>query len=239
MKVTVRYAFTDQVVPPRCRLPREVVQIGKIEVLIREVTSNAAPVAIVGKRKAGVNARNVPNVEWRWFNRKLWTAYDSLNGEVSAHTSGGSDWAYIIPGDIDLCGENGWNLPCFRSGLGVANHFCDDEARAQIAAWAKSCLVIDGTVYRVAAEPCYVLHTLGLGGDHGGTHLSVAESFNTNIRRDYYFPATCLSEAQEHGRQIAAERGDKVNVWLDPEVLIDVLIPEAVRLKRKRARRSA
>jgi len=54
----------------------------------------------------------------------------------------------------------------------------------------------------------YLVHTFGLGHNHGGTSLFVQESYNPNISKSRYVPATDLSGAIDLFFKTACGRGD-------------------------------
>lgn len=64
------------------------------------------------------------------------------------------------------------------------------------------------TSYFGTGEPRYVINTLGLGHNYGGTYLSVDFEYNENLGKDRYFRADQFEEATKVAIKIALDRGD-------------------------------
>ena len=91
-------------------------------------------------------------------------------------------------------------------------------------------LVIDGDVYTQSGEPRYVIHTFGLGHNHGGTSLSITNYYNPNIGSSNYFNALQRGEAVAYAKQVAARRGDTDYIaGLGKNIDIKVYMPEIIR----------
>ena len=233
MKVTVRFGFEKQVIPPRCRKPRAVAQVGEHTVDLLEVSAIDAPVAMITEnRKDGLVFGILPDVEYRWYGERLWTSIRTFNGRVSSFTSGKPDWNYSIQSELVMHDRNCWNrssYPC-HPGLQLSNRKSELEMQEEIDAWADNCLIIDGTFYRVANEPRYVVMTFGMGNNHGGTSIHLDDWYNPNVGHNRYFSALDLDKAQDLARELAAARGDTHTLLLDPDPFIKVLIQDAVRV---------
>ncbi|TAN25003.1 MAG: hypothetical protein EPN31_16320 [Castellaniella sp.] len=242
MHIKVEFVFAAQVVPPRCRKPRSVTMASDIVVEVRELTAGQAPVALIARSDSQLNEH--PDIAYRWFDGKLWTALATSSAEPCARTSRGTDWDYSLPttecrkGEawpvVRLYGDLGRNLVGASNSWAILDHYIGtnelasrEDAEAAITRWAADGLLIDGVYHRVAPEPRYVVMTFGLGGNHGGTYLSVTDYNNSNIRPEAYFGATDLAAAQAYTRATAAARGDTTAVGVDPLPFLDVRLPEA------------
>lgn len=213
-----------------------------IVVKIREVTAGQAPVALIARSDAARSGH--PDIEYRWFEDKLWTSVVTSCAEPCAKTSRGTDWDHTMPTTERREGEP-WPLVRLYSDptgdlVGASNepatldHFLGadgltsrEDAEVEIIRWAADGLLIDGVYHRVAPEPRYVVMTFGLGGNHGGTYVSVTDYTNSNLKPEAYFGATALAEAQAYARATAAARGDTTAIGVDPSPFLDVRLPEA------------
>lgn len=84
-------------------------------------------------------------------------------------------------------------------------------------------------------EPRYVVQTFGLGHNHGGTSLFIAEYYNSNIGKDRYFNAMQREEAIAYGKYVAMRRGDTRDVdRIGQREWIDVMMPEMVKVNPNR-----
>lgn len=74
MQLTVNYSYVEQIVPLRCRKPRpQRFDDGVVVLNIREVTSEQAPVAIIGVEQDAAGEHTHEPVAYHWFDGKLWT----------------------------------------------------------------------------------------------------------------------------------------------------------------------
>lgn len=224
MELTVTYSYVEQIVPPRCRKPRPVrFDDGAVVLSIREVTSDQAPVAIIGHGTDIATGANLKPVVYRWFDGRLWA-----DGPISDCTRRGSK-PHVTPGPIlDLVSDSS---VLSYSPLGI--HCGVYEGKMAIADYLHTCcydwLMIDGQLHCPASEPMFVVMTFGMTGNHGGTALMTADVLNPNIRSEAYFSVLELEKATEYTLRIAGERGDTVKVNTDPGFQFEVLIPEAVQ----------
>lgn len=207
MKVTVTVKYNEPYLPtPRCRKYRNRTASKDTALTIREVTGEEAPVAFIVHKYDG-------DQEIRFFNGKCYKA---------------SKWSDYH------CGASGLLPPeklvdYFRGRYDYWN--CNyKENRKAFAEEAKRFLVIDGVLWEQTGEPRYCIYTFGLGHNHGGTSLSVDFYYNGNISKDRYFSALESARAVATANRIASGRGDTESVGKFHK-MIDVLIPEAVKVK--------
>lgn len=237
MKTSIRFSYTQQVVPPRCRKPRDVrFDDGLLSVTIREVTAEQAPIAIISKPTC--EADGEIEVAYRWYGGQLWTSVHLDGGRPRGLTAREKDWDYqSIPEEVDVRSDSYGHGENYGLGLKYRAHGSRDEVVAAIRTWSKGHLVVDGVFYRPAAEPRYVVMTFGLGGNHGGTAVMVTDWFNPNVSRQAYFSLMEKDAALERGAQVATDRSDTRSLPMKlstPD--FQILLPEAIRVglrKRK------
>ena len=222
-KQTVRFNYTENVVPPRCRKARRVELQTTMQVSIREVTSDEAPVAIreYSSEFAGEHVGEAIT-EYRWYAGKLW-----ILRQTQARSLG--------PWKTETVAE-------FRAvnSLGPSNWYASKaEVRKTILGYARDTLFIDGLRWEATGEPRYVVMTFGLGHNHGigwGTSLSTDTWCNSNISGDRYVRCDDYQGAVALATRIAIARGDTKALPIEDQnpTRFEVLIPEAVRLKPSR-----
>lgn len=213
MQITREYTQVDRgVIPPRCRKPRDIFHEGRTTVVeVREVTAAQAPVAF--------RVRNIQRDSWdelRWHDGQLWSKYLPWSGQTEDSIAGSKHF----PADI-------------RKHSGYGGTFdSDEEAHAAYEEWARRYLIVDGVVYQRSGEPRYYVATYGLGGNHGGTALSVDSGFHPNIKMLNYFTAAQFEQAREAAIRVALDRGDTKSAerLRTQEPDIQLLIPEAQTL---------
>ncbi|MGV8846493.1 MAG: hypothetical protein ACOH1Y_09230 [Propionicimonas sp.] len=202
------------VVPPRCRNPRDVLHADVTQVLVPEVTSLEAPVAMSYQYATGDWVD-----EYRWWGNTLWEPFLPWSGQLDP-TVPGSDQ---FPTKVNVRG--GWDIERNR-------HQDYAAALAAVPTRFGGYLIIDGLVWRTAGEPRYEIHTLGLGHNHSSSGLGVANHYNGNIGRSRYFRADQHQEAKAEAVRVALARGDTLSVpRIEKEPAIKVLIPISVRCR--------
>lgn len=105
-----------------------------------------------------------------------------------------------------------------------------DRKITNIKTIAEETILIDGYVCKPIAEPMYVIHTFGLGNNHGGTSFSITNHYNENIHKERYYNALQRKEGLKDAIAIAKRRGDTkyVEYMRKSKYRIDVLMPELV-----------
>lgn len=71
MQVTIPFEYTVRRIPPRCRKEREFIERGSVIVDIPNVSTSAAPVALI-EHGVGYFGDKFTR-EYRWFDHRLWT----------------------------------------------------------------------------------------------------------------------------------------------------------------------
>lgn len=134
-------------------------------------------------------------------------------------------------------GKTGYTVPQLMQKLRhCLPWYCQDEASAQKSAQkqADEFLVVHSgahtEVWMQMGEPMYEIGTFGLGHNHGGTVIFIANHYNDNLPKERYFTALEGNEAVEKAVEIARARGDTNSVELLRETdRIQVFMPELVR----------
>jgi len=215
MEFTAKYDFYEEYIPPRCRKPRSRLVEKTMAVTISEVTDSEAPVALITTTwETRKGEFGLTETLYRWYGKKLYTPCISHSGEeYTIH-----DVAHRI---------NETRFPAVS----------EQERRAKVRQNAKRYLIIDGVLHEQSGEPMYTYTTFGLGRNHGGTGFFIETCYNTNKNYRNYFNAFQREEAIKCFKSAALGRGDTESVKSEPEINIEVLLPEAVRRKPKRHER--
>lgn len=208
MELQVEYKYLEGYLPtPRCRKLRYRDAEGSLSVTVTEIKGEDAPVAFI------VENYDNSKKEYRYYDGELWTKvqWRDLHCEKTGLLPL-SELQWYIHGVYAY-----WN--CSR-----------DEIEESYRKGAERYLIIDNIVYQVTGEPRYVAMFFGLGHNHGGTSLMIAEYYNSNISKDCYFNALERQKAIEFTKQRAIRRGDTDDVdKIGKSYDIKVLIPDAVK----------
>ena len=224
MKITIPYGFTAQVIPYRCRKSRPEYRNGAITLTVNEVTGGEAPIAI---RQFGDGYLSKRIYEFRWWRGKLWARKRFQRASCGKYETQTAAQFQHDPYPYKIAP---------RCSTDFGERYQDrDRRRRSLMAWARSILFIDGKRYEVADEPRYVIHTFGLGGNHGlgwGTSPSVEYGYNSNIGRGRYFRIDQYDAMVAEATRIATARGDTKALPIERQrpTKFEILIPEAVRL---------
>lgn len=225
MKITIPYEYAKEIIPKRCRKPRPVNFKSQISVSIREVNGEQAPIAIreYGQRYNGKVEAYEPSVTvYRWYAGKLWVLHSFNRYSHGDYETQNSQQFMEDPYPMTE------GLPYYHS------YASQQENRCRIMAWARNVLLIDGMRWQQIDEPRYVIHTFGLGHNHGhpGTSLSSTNSYNPNISKVRYFRVDQHGLALNTAINIALNRGDDKAVPFinESHERFEILIPEAIRL---------
>ncbi|KAI4453244.1 s-adenosylmethionine synthetase [Holotrichia oblita] len=218
MKLTAKYTFQEDYIPPHCRKTRQREVEKTVNITIREIGSELAPVAMItttweSRKVAGQKETvfGLTETVYRWFRKKLFTPCICQSGDNIGTQYTISDVMYRI------------------NQTGYSCDSTEKERLKQIKKNAGRYLLIDGILYETCGEPRYVINTFGLGHNHGGTGFFVERYYNQNIGKNNYFSAFQREEAIEYFKRVALGRGDTNSVKDEEQVNIKVLIPEAVK----------
>jgi hypothetical protein len=214
VKLTAKYEYQEEYIPPRCKKPRYRQLEKRISVNIREITSAEAPVAlIVTDYETRDGEFGVCDIPYRWYKNKLFKVYRHQSGSNTGNLHTIDDVAH----DIN------------RDGYGYPYDADEKRRKSDIRKTAKRFLIIDGEIHREVGEPRYCIYTFGLGHNHGGSSFSIDEHYNGNISKERYFNALQREEAILFFNKTASGRGDTESINENPVDNIKVLIPEAVK----------
>lgn len=223
MKLACDIEYEVGYVPPRCRKVRFRRENENVTVQLREISEADAPIAIRQIDRFafprtyydhGQRHGRLYVVNYRWFEGKLYarcrlSTLCAINGERNR-------WASVK--DLYLGGY-------YRTREKALSSLENEAARY---------LLIDGQLHEQIGEPRYVIHTTGLGGNHGCTDLSSENSYNSNISHKRYFRIDQEEQARQEARGIAERRRDTESFKrLDKRQYdrFEILIPEAVQLQ--------
>lgn len=225
MQMQFEINYFETFLPPRCRKLRSRSASAMHTVELKELTLAEAPVAIIQSYPGrllswmvdGYGDRN--RLGYHFHNGKL---YAPCRRRTFTVAGGKAMNRWAKPSDIN------WdNSP--------ANHAFEDGV-AHLEAHFEKYRMIEGKVCKEIGEPCYVIMTFGLGGNHGigwGTSLSTSNYYNSNISHERYFRIDQEKEAVEEGMRIALARGDTKAIPHFKKRLFDrfeIINPEAVKL---------
>ncbi|MDL2248942.1 hypothetical protein LJB89_04545, partial [Tyzzerella sp. OttesenSCG-928-J15] len=218
MKITAKYSLFENYIPPRCRKPRQREVKKEIDVSIKEIRGELAPIAMITKtwesrvNKAGTDTHfGLTDTVYRLYKKKLYTPYICQSGNEIGTQYTVSDIMYRIH-------ETGYPYDA-----------TEQERIKKIRYNVRQLVIIDGDLHIETGEPRYCIITFGLGHNHGGTGFFVNTFYNSNIHKDNYFNAFQRAEAIEYFNRVALGRGDTDSVTEEPKVNIQVLIPESVK----------
>ena len=145
MKLTAKYEYKEEYIPPRCRKPRYRNIEKTMTVNIHEISSDEAPVAMIVTDYTTRNGEwGVYDTPYRWYKNKLYKIY--------RHESGSQTGELCMIEDV-LCSinQNGWGYP----------YDADEKTRkSDIRKSAKHFIIIDGEIYQESGEPRYILSHL-------------------------------------------------------------------------------
>lgn len=249
MKLVTSYSYTANVIMPRKRNPIEVMVQDKVTVEIKEYKKVDAPVAFI-----------VDGEKIHFFNKKLWKiCYRSIAdcenkkvtlAQVKENTENcGENYKYSSSStEAPFYGkwhsaryriENGEKVETTKELKDSCREWVSDNKREtlkEIRSSARNLVSIDGIMYETTSEPRYFVITFGLGRNHGGTGMGISHFYNSNLRKDLYFNALQYDEACRCGKEVANNRGDMESVRRIGYSKIEVLMPEAVKLKPNKKR---
>lgn len=223
MKFDAKIKYEEKYLPTkRHRIPRVREVEETIPVEVREITKQAAPVAMVvtdyqsfldekGKDQFGLRDSVYVAVEQQLYaeKRDMWGALDKGPYSIEEFLK-----------DVTRAGD------CNRSWRGKSR---DDMLRS-LNEFMDSHVLIDGVIYEQRGEPRYVVQTFGLGHNHGGTSMFITNYYNPNISKDCYFSALDRHKAIAYADKVATARGDTKDIGtFDRDINIKVYMPEIVR----------
>lgn len=231
MKTQIRFTYTENQIPKRCRKPRRVALNDTFEGEVREITGDQAPIAIVAK----FDELGVPQeVPYRWFEGALWTAIKMVSCRPRGYTSGQDDWDHQkIPDRLDLSAEAGSSAGYYYGLTGLPHWESREVVEEFLRQRLHSSLLIDGVPHLPVGEPRYVVMTFGLSHNHGGTSIHATDHYNSNIAEQAYFSLLEAKQAIAYATRVATDRGDTESLPMRIEEQFEVRIKEAIQCGRK------
>ena len=234
MKITIKFSYTEEIIPPRCKNPRRTAfDDGVLKFNVIESYGSNAPVAIVSK--CTDEQRNGPDVEYRLFKGKLWTKIRVSEAEPRSYSANKKSFEYVaLATEIDFRTNSTVHGGSSVYGIYYYSSHSKKEVEASIKAQLREFLIVDGVFHRRASEPRYVAMTFGIGANHGGTSVVVSDNFNPNIKRSAYFGLLEKEAALKYGAMVASLRNDTKSL---PMVVtgrsFEVFLSEAVKIRNK------
>ena len=223
MKLDVQLKYTEQYLPtPRHRKLRDREVQESVPLEITEVASKDAPVVF---RTHGYKSYcdGIQPTDYRQFNGALYTPLRTCD-VMAVHSIIEANTPFPTQGLGDL-------IRMYTVPYGLTRS--REETLTDAAERAASFLLVDGVLWKKTGEPVYKACTFGLGNNHGGTSLMLANRYEVNEwDTDCLFNALQQEEAIQYAVEIARQRGDTESI---PRIQarrssIEVLDPSAVKL---------
>ena len=214
--VTINFTWTEpDVIPPRCRNPRDVDHPGQQHtVYVPMVNGDAAPVAF---RTPETFSDDGETKDWRYHEGALYLPYKPWSRQTEMSPAG-SDY---FPSERDA--NWGGRYPDRRTPT-------LDEAYKNLEASLGSFLIIDGIVWqRSTAEPCY--DARGTGWSNPRPSIWIGTVAATAADQWTIFNALEREQAIESALAQSANPSKEAEfrAYLESSPVIEVLIPEAVK----------
>ena len=214
MEVLIDIGFSENEIPPRCRLPRAISHTETVKVKIKEATPEEAPVAFV------VHSYNSAPLSVRLYKNQLYkeariSYYDGKQSQV-------------YPFD-----ETPWKTELSPTRSSFEKGLTKAEVMAYLKTRSRQYLIVDRTVYVQCYEPYYHITTFGYSGC--GTGLFIDYSIRSR-KVVYGYSALDKDKAIEDAIAIAEGREDQScieNIKKCVQGHIEVLMPVACKRKYK------
>ena len=230
MKLTIKVRHTEMVTPPRCRKARPQERESDIIVNIREISSEAAPVAFL-VREFDREPRKV-----RHYNGKLWRQVQDRRENYTKRaqhlplwinqTADKTAWVWLLK---PAFGKFSYDGKYWDYGTMEAN-------KSKINKTAQNYIIVDGDTYERTGEPYYTVICFGLGCNHGGTGFFIGWADYRDRKAVWGWTAADKKAATEAVAKIASNRGDTESVASirNPVEDIEVMMAECIRRKYAR-----
>ena len=216
--ITVTFDYDEPYLPtPRHRIPHMRRVNASYDRAIPTVTSEQAPVVlrvpVNGYVDEGLGPEFVSlTADLRGYDGRL---YEPLAAD-------GSRTTYEIGRPVKVGSDH---FPTTRTIPNIFRRLA--EAHEAIDATFDTYLIIDGRVWVQTTEPRYVVHTYGMGHNHGGTSLAVEKHGEDG----HAHPATDAAKVITKALAVAEERGDDQSLErIRTTELIEVLDPSYVKV---------
>ena len=209
MIIKAKFEYKESYLPPRCRKLRYRDREVEIDIEIPETIKENAPLAF--RHWDSTVPENTK--EYRLYQDQLYT-------RVARNPSEWETDRYLVS----------------RLNRPWVLHYTEEDGTQALMDQASLYLLIDQEVWVRSGEPCYTVHTFGLGYNHGGTALMIGNLSpdSTDLQTTAYYSALDYDRAVKKAIETATERGDDKSLGSIQDKAhgcIEVLMPEAVKLK--------
>lgn len=214
MKFEVKYEYTKDWIPPRCRKPRPGSFSDTLLVTIPEVKASEAPWACVVHayrryfKELPINA--LRHHGGKFYERAMTDV--TIDRKHFATDSYGNRYWWCDYETERINQRRGMTIEEMKSyvrwSAGWNHGYGRDKVVDAIMDCASSYLIVNGEVWHEVGEPMYCIYTFGLGHNHGGSSLSVDFGYNANISSERYFNANDFERAANTFFDVALGRGD-------------------------------
>ncbi|MDF2880044.1 MAG: hypothetical protein K0R54_601 [Clostridiaceae bacterium] len=215
MKIKAIYIYQEGYLPTkRCRKLRYREATDTIEVELKEVTAEEAPIAVEVTTPCFETGKTTKKTEeYRIFN--------------------GSFYKKAYLSEYESKQKGLYPLEKLIESFEKFNYYSDygkEVEQSKILKKINDYILIDNVIWVKTGEPRYCIVTFGLGRNHGSTGFFCEHHYNPNISKNNYFNALERDKALEYGRDVAIRRGDTESVErMGKYYDIKVLIPEAIK----------
>lgn len=213
MELNLKYEYSEEVIPPRCRKPRRQEMTGDISITIPEMTPENFPVAFIVTSKVIEDTTEENRV-------------DLSNGKL-----------YVKADRWSVAELQGFRL------ITRYDYMAQDDAKRRIREDYDRFHIFNGEVWEETTEPVYTINTFGFGGNHGGTAVMLDHfsNYRQGAYSLAVYRADEFDEVIQRGLMVAEERGDTESFESIKNTkdfyYIEVLMPEAIHLPRQAERK--
>jgi hypothetical protein len=203
MEIIVEAPYQHDYIPPRGKNVRHEIRHVDVKISIQEVDKEMSQLAIVKKEF------DRWELKYFWCNEKLWTKArcDSYYNGTRPVTK---EWFSKNAGIYFYIYDPFWSLPNFL------------EAQGNLKRDAERLIIIGGIVYEESKEPVYKVDI-----EAGSRQVKIRDSY-TGCTGMGIYSLLEKKEAIAHATAAAMDRGNIINLPIEPESEFTVLIPAAI-----------
>lgn len=227
MKATIKFRYTEMVIPARCRKARPQEGETTYTANIREVEEQNAPIAFV------VTEYDREPRKVRLYNGKLYRQVQGMQPQYMETNKRDDNSPFWLNKSADMFGgSKEWhNYGHYDRNFGQYIYPTSAENIKEIRQYYANHIIVNGEAYERTGEPYYYANTFGLGNNHGGTGFFVGWADYTDRKKIWGWTAADKTAATEKAAKVAANRGDTESIHhiLNPTDDIVVLMPEAIK----------
>lgn len=221
MKATIKFRYTEMVIPARCRKARPKEGETTYAVNIREVEEQNAPIAFV------VTEYDREPRKVRSYRGKLYRQIQDRQPQYMKANKRDDSKPFWLNQAAAQCNWQWLITPGYNWSWTLQQH------KENAAKRAENYIIVNGEAYERTGEPYYSVTCFGLGNNHGGTGFFVGWADYRDRKAIWGMTAADKHAAIEKGVQIALERGDtksEKNIKQTPYD-IQVFMPECIKRK--------